>query len=245
MKNMSQILSKLEKLLLLNGFDLNDDQKRKIECFVELLMKWNQTINLTAHRTVEDVLEKDILDNLYLVKGIDEQEVVFNSCIDLGCGAGFSGIVLHILKNNIKIKYLDSDRKKINFIKQVYRELKLGLSRFLSPSEGVLLPNTCGEKPFIDTSPLAAEFLIQRVEEGIKEEEKVDISITRATWALADYLKYAHYYVQNSGIIISMAGKKNDTQHIDNKEEFEVSTINYTIKPQNYERALLFFKKIK
>ncbi|MBE6144606.1 MAG: 16S rRNA (guanine(527)-N(7))-methyltransferase RsmG [Firmicutes bacterium] len=102
---------------------LNSNQLNQLEKYYELLVEWNQKINLTAIIEKEQVYLKHFYDSLTLNKVIDlDQELTL---VDVGTGAGFPGIVLKIAFPKLKITLLDSLNKRIEFLKLVIKELDL------------------------------------------------------------------------------------------------------------------------
>jgi len=92
----------------------------KLEQYLELLHKWNHAYNLTAIRDLESMVSKHILDSLAILPFIKGK-----SLLDVGTGAGLPGIPLAIATPNLKIVLLDSNGKKIRFLQEVKRQLKL------------------------------------------------------------------------------------------------------------------------
>ncbi len=100
-------------------------EKGKIEAFysfTNLLLKVNAVTNLTAIRTVEEIIPKHYIDSLMAAEYLPEGAKV----LDIGCGPGFPSIPLAIYRPDLKIFALDSTEKKINFVKSAINELKLG-----------------------------------------------------------------------------------------------------------------------
>ena len=86
----------------------------------ELLVEKNKVMNLTAITDPIEIAEKHFLDSAMCLKcGIN------GSVIDVGTGAGFPGLVLKILKPDIKLCLLDSLQKRLTFLQAVTEELKL------------------------------------------------------------------------------------------------------------------------
>ena len=103
--NIEVFCSELEKL----GIILNGEQLKQLELFYELLIEWNEKINLTGITVKEDVYLKHFYDSLTLYRDIDLNKNV--SICDVGTGAGFPGIVLKIVFPNLKITLIDSLNK--------------------------------------------------------------------------------------------------------------------------------------
>lgn len=99
------------------------EQLNQLEKFYQLLIEWNQKINLTRITEKEDVYLKHFYDSLTIVKEIDLSKV--NTLCDVGTGAGFPGIVLKIFYPNLKITLIDSLLKRVNYLNEIIKELKL------------------------------------------------------------------------------------------------------------------------
>ena len=100
---------------------LNEKQIEQFYQYMELLLEWNQKINLTAITNPEEIILKHFIDSLTIAKHIE----MGAKLIDVGTGAGFPGIPLKIVREDIKITLLDSLNKRINFLKEVIEKLEL------------------------------------------------------------------------------------------------------------------------
>ena len=105
------------------GFKTDSDVIDKYITYYRLLTEWNQKINLTAITEFDEVFKKHFIDCLSIVKAFDLNKI--NSLIDVGCGAGFPGLVLKIMYPHLSLTLLDSLNKRINFLKLVADELNL------------------------------------------------------------------------------------------------------------------------
>lgn len=90
------------------------EASKKIQEYKNLLIKWNKTINLVSSKTLDDILERHILDSIQLLNYIKNKDIVI---IDIGSGGGFPGIILSIggIK---KITLIESDSRKAAFLLQ-------------------------------------------------------------------------------------------------------------------------------
>ena len=88
-----------------------------------MLVEWNEKINLTAITEESQVYLKHFYDSLTLSKAISFGEIT--SLCDIGTGAGFPGIVIKIFFPNISVTLVDSLQKRVNFLEEVIKQLKL------------------------------------------------------------------------------------------------------------------------
>lgn len=114
-----EFLIELEKL----NIKLTKLQKEQLHQYFELLINWNQKINLTSIVDKKEVYLKHYYDSATIVKIIDLNRPY--SLCDIGSGAGFPGIILKILFPNLKITLVDALNKRIIFLQEVIRELNL------------------------------------------------------------------------------------------------------------------------
>ena len=89
--------------------------------YMNLLIEWNEKMNLTAITESEEVIEKHFIDCLTIMPYINENSKV----IDVGTGAGFPGIPVKIADSSLGITLLDSLNKRINFLNEVISNLAL------------------------------------------------------------------------------------------------------------------------
>lgn len=117
--NLDLFIEETKKL----GIELTSQQLEKLNQFYELLISWNQKMNLTRIIEKEDVYLKHFYDSLTLSKVIDLKQGL--TLCDVGSGAGFPGIVLKICFPNLKITLLDSLQKRVNYLNEIIKELDL------------------------------------------------------------------------------------------------------------------------
>ena len=112
----------IQELKIIN-IDLTEEQLNKLEIFYELLVEWNNKINLTRIIEKKDVYLKHFYDSLTIRKVIDLNSV--ESLCDVGTGAGFPGIVLKIVYPHLRITLVDSLQKRVNYLNEVINKLEL------------------------------------------------------------------------------------------------------------------------
>ncbi|MBR3230370.1 MAG: 16S rRNA (guanine(527)-N(7))-methyltransferase RsmG [Bacilli bacterium] len=117
--NLDEFKSEVEKL----GILVDDNKLSLLEKYYELLLDWNQKMNLTAITDKESVYLKHFYDSLTVCKVIDLTKE--DSFCDIGTGAGFPGLVIKIFFPHLKMTLIDSLNKRIKFLSVVCDELDL------------------------------------------------------------------------------------------------------------------------
>lgn len=117
--NQNSFIDEVKKL----GIEVTDEKLINLEKYYNLLIEYNNVMNLTAITKKEDVYLKHFYDSLTISKIIDLSNE--ETLCDLGSGAGFPGIVLKIFYPNLKVALIDSLNKRVNFLNKVIEELKL------------------------------------------------------------------------------------------------------------------------
>lgn len=97
------------------------EQLEKFYKYMELLIEWNEKMNLTAITEPSEIILKHFIDSLTIFKYIKEGE----SIVDVGTGAGFPGIPLAIMNPSFKITLVDSLNKRLTFLQEVIKQLEL------------------------------------------------------------------------------------------------------------------------
>lgn len=107
----------LEKAAVEYGINLLPQQIEQFDQYFQLLIEWNEKINLTAITEPQEVAVKHMIDSLSCYR----EELFPPGCkvIDVGTGAGFPGLPLKILRPDIKLTLLDSLQKRLNFLETV------------------------------------------------------------------------------------------------------------------------------
>ena len=203
---------------------LNKEQLCQFMSYYELLVEWNQVMNLTAITDFEEVCKKHFTDSLSLVKAYKINASI--SVIDVGTGAGFPGIPLKIAFPDIEIILLDSLHKSVDFLKTVIDNL--GLKKI--------------------------EALHGRAEDYAKEKnfrEQFDLCVSRAVSNLSTLSEYCIPYVKIGGYFISYKSEKLSEEKKD--AEYAISVlggeiedqISFQIPNSDINRNLLIVRKKK
>lgn len=173
------------------GIFLTDEQIGQFLRYYELLIEWNEKINLTAITEYQDVMKKHFIDSISLVKACNLKQEI--RLIDVGTGAGFPGLALKIAFPNLEVTLLDSLNKRILFLEAVVREL--GLSKVETVHGRA--EDLARQKPFRET---------------------FDLCVSRAVAKLSTLSEYCLPFVKTGGQFISYKSEK-ISEEIENAEK--------------------------
>ena len=95
--------------------------KDRLNAYLLLLKKWQLKINLVSNNTLENAWQRHFEDSMQIVDLLPEGKKIL---FDLGSGAGFPGLVLAMMRSDLKVHLVESDQKKCSFLKTVLRETK-------------------------------------------------------------------------------------------------------------------------
>jgi len=172
-----------DMLLLLQGagllgVELSVEQLALFDLYQRELLKWNAKTNLISEKTAGEIVTRHFLDSLTAARYISPANA---RIVDVGCGAGFPGIPLKIALPSIQLYLLETNRKKVSFLKHILRLLNLE----------------------------AAFTLHDRTENIIRTDawrEKFDIVISRASLKIPELLPLGTYFLVPDGLLITLKG---------------------------------------
>ena len=212
--SIEQFIEELEKLEII----LTEKQIKQLDQYYQLLIEYNQYMNLTGITEKKEVYLKHFYDCITLKKAVHLEKV--ETLCDIGSGAGFPGLVLKIVFPNIHIVLIDSLNKRVNFLNDVIQKLKL----------------------------TNIEAIHCRIEEYAKiNREKYDIVTARAVAPLNILLEYAIPIVKSGKYFIAMKGKEENEELYHNAIKILQSEIcnicKFKLPIENSERTLYKIKK--
>jgi 16S rRNA (guanine527-N7)-methyltransferase len=111
---------------------LTDFQVSAVGTYIDLLLKWNAKLSLTAIRNSEEIVTRHFGESLFAARQLfpagDSNEFV----IDVGSGAGFPGLPLKLCSPNLELTLIESNQRKATFLREVIRALDLKSTAVLS-----------------------------------------------------------------------------------------------------------------
>lgn len=220
--NIEEFSKELTKLASKIEIELSLDEIEKLYKFMNLLLEWNEKINLTAITEPEDIILKHFVDSITIKKYIKNE----NKVLDIGTGAGFPGIPLKIISSDTNFTLVDSLNKRIIFLNEVCDKLKLDK---------------------IENIHSRAEELAKNK----KYREQYDIVTSRAVARLASLVEYMLPFVKVGGRCICMKGSNVDEELIEAKKAINVlggkieKVDKFLLPNSDIERNIVIIKKIK
>ncbi len=162
----------LERGLVALGLTLDRDTRARLLDYIALIEKWNRVYNLTAIREPEKMVSHHLLDSLAVAPHLRAKRL-----LDVGSGAGLPGIPLALANPDMHVTLLDSNHKKVAFLRQAVMELKL-------ENAGV-----CGERV-----------------ESWRTQDKFDVIISRAFSDMGEFVRVARHLLAPGGMFAAMKG---------------------------------------
>jgi 16S rRNA (guanine527-N7)-methyltransferase len=110
--------------LLQPFIELDETRLCAISTHIDLLLKWNARMNLTAIREPNEIVQRHFGESLFAAKYLLQQKRP-QTAIDLGSGAGFPGVPFAMLAPDVQVTLIESQQKKATFLKELIRVLEL------------------------------------------------------------------------------------------------------------------------
>ena len=204
------------------GINISEEEANKFLKYKELIIEWNEKINLTAILEDEEFVIKHLIDSLTINKYIKESDYI----IDIGTGAGFPGIPIKILNSQNEIVLMDSLNKRLIVLNDIIKKLNL---------------------KNVKTLHGRAEELFQK--DNFRE--KYDIATARAVAGLNTLVELMMPAVKIGGLCICMKGKTGEEELKESTKAIEtlggkVKNIEKIILPESdFERTIILIEKVK
>ena len=161
--------------------------------YMNLLIEWNEKMNLTAITEPEEIILKHFIDSITILKDLEDGSKI----VDVGTGAGFPGIPLSIMNPTLKITLVDSLNKRLIFLQEVVNKLNL--------------------KNIEIVHARAEEF-----GQNKKYRESFDVATSRAVANLSTLSEYLIPFVKVGGKVISMKAAEAHEEINEAKKAIEI-----------------------
>ena len=195
------------------GLELNDEALNLLLQYQDALVLWNKAYNLTAIRDPKEMLVKHLLDSLSILKDLPAGRL-----LDIGTGGGMPGMIIAICQPTRECVLLDSNGKKIRFLKQFIADLKL---------KNVIAVQTRVEN-----------------QDSINDLGQFDVITSRAFASLTDFVAASTPYMHEHSVIASMRGLVPEPEIAAIENEFSCDIIALKVPTVDEQRHLLLLKRI-
>ncbi len=111
------------------NINIEENKIEKFELFSDILLEWNEKMNLTAVTDPEGISVKHFLDSIAPLDVLDIKKDA--KVIDVGTGAGFPGVPIKIVREDLDFTFMDSLNKRITFLKEVSKNLNFEKAEFV------------------------------------------------------------------------------------------------------------------
>lgn len=200
---------------LKNNFPITEEQLGQLERYQELLVQWNQKINLTALTLPQQIQQYHFIDSLELLRQIQTQLPRMNapiSLLDVGSGAGFPGMICALFDKELHVSLVEKTYKKTVFLETVKRSLGL---------------------------------LVQILAQDIKTiKDLYQVVVSRAAFPQKEWLEVACNHTIPGGHIYSMISEKQFDKTLTNDTKNLKFLNTYTYFVENNKRYILSWMKI-
>jgi 16S rRNA (guanine527-N7)-methyltransferase len=112
------------------SFSLTEEQIQRFFDYLRELKNWNRTINLTAIEDEKEIIIKHFIDSIACVRFLDMPAAA--NCLDVGSGAGFPGMPIKLVRPDIRIDFLEPDKKKAAFLMYLAGRFRLPGAKAIS-----------------------------------------------------------------------------------------------------------------
>lgn len=202
------------------SLDVSIDQYENLKKYAELLVEWNQKMNLTAITDSYGITIKHFLDSVLPLKFLKVPKDA--ALIDVGTGAGFPGLPLKIMRTDIKLTLLDSLNKRVNFLSEVCKALSL--------------------------DALCVHSRAEELGRDKNHREQYDFSAARAVAAMPVLTEYCLPFVKIGGTFAALKGRNENYKDSENAVKVlggEISDVIEYSLPDGDGRVLICVRKIK
>jgi len=216
-------MEKLRQSLLKWNIELTDNQYKMFNDYYNLLIEWNEKMNLTSIIEKDEVINKHFIDSIALYNFCD---ISNKKLLDVGTGAGFPGIPLKIICPECNVTLLDSLAKRVTFLNEVISALRL--------------------KDIVAIHGRAEDYAHDK-----NYREKFDLVTSRAVANLSTLSEYCLPFVKINGFFVSYKSGSVDEELESAKKAIKIlggsiDNVDKFFPPDtDFERSLVYINKVK
>jgi len=213
-----------KQVLKEKNIELNDQQLAQFSTYYDLLVEWNEKVNLTAITEKDEVYLKHFYDSI--TPSFYEDFSKIKSICDVGAGAGFPSLPLKICYPHLHITIIDSLKKRINFLQELIDQLQL---------TNVTLVHSRAEDAGSDN----------------RYREKYDVVTARAVARMSVLSEYCLPFTKKAGLFIALKGANAKEELADANKAIKVlggkilKEESFYLPKEESERSLIWIEKIK
>ena len=204
------------------NIEVSEKANENLEKYAEMMLRYNEVMNLTAITEPDEIREKHFLDSITLLLSGKLTENC--TIIDIGAGAGFPSIPVKLVRADIKLTMLDSLSKRIGFLNDVIKEIGINDARAIH----------------------------SRAEDAGKDKnlrEKFDVATARAVADMAVLAEYALPFVKVGGYFVAMKGTTPKEELEGAKKAIremggEMESVKEVILPSGIKHSLAIVRKV-
>lgn len=210
---------KIKQIFTNYAINLTDETLKNFETYYTELIEYNEKVNLTAITDYEDVYIKHFLDSILPINSIAKNSKV----VDIGAGAGFPGLPIKIVRDDIDLTMVDSLNKRITFLNHICSKLKTISNNIHSRAEDFAKNNR----------------------------SHFDVALARAVAPLNTLLEYLFPLVKVGGYIFAYKGSNLNEEIEDSKAAIKIlggqieNILEFNLPDEKGVRKILIIKKIK
>ena len=218
----NEFKEKMQEKSKILGFDFSVEQISKFYKYMNMLIEWNEKINLTAIIEPNEIILKHFIDSLTIYKDIPNK----SSVVDVGTGAGFPSIPIKIVFPNLKFTLVDSLNKRIKFLNEVIDQLQL---------------SDC----------TAVHGRAEDLAKNSSYREQYDFCVSRAVANLSTLCEYCMPYVKVGGRFVSYKSEKITEEALNAKHAISVlggkfeKQVEFTLPDSDIYRNIYIIQKEK
>lgn len=207
--NIVELRARLDAGLAELGLALDEHCRDRLLDYLALLSRWNRAYNLTAHARPPAMVDRHLLDSLSILPWVDGGEIV-----DAGTGAGLPGVPLAIACPERHFMLVDSNGKKVRFLRQVRRELGLE-----------------------NIEPIQSRL------EAFTPERAPDQVVTRALAPLSRQVRQLGHLLADGAVLLAMKGRLEEDERAAVADAYNVEMIKLNVPGADGARSLAILRK--